>query len=148
MKHLNKHPRAGRDKNAVGINMAIDISQYKPMFISESREHLKTLNRSLLELGRNPENKRELDEMFRAAHSLKSIAAMMEYNDMSKLSRTIESLMDKLRKEKRVDRATIDVLLECVDMLGALVEDIASDKIVEHDLAPIYEKLGKRRPQR
>jgi len=73
---------------------------------------------------------------------------MMGYDDISKLSHTIESLMDKLRKEKRVDRATIDVLLECVDMLGALVEDIASDKIVERDLAPIYEKLGKRRPRR
>ena len=128
--------------------MTIDISQYKPMFISESREHLKTLNKSLLELGRNPENERELNEMFRAAHSLKGIAAMMGYDGISKLSRTIESLMDKLRKEKRVDRATIDVMLECVDMLGALVEDIASDKIVERDLAPIYEKLGKRRPLR
>lgn len=125
--------------------MAIDVSQYKPMFISESREHLKTLNRSLLELGRNPENKRELNEMFRAVHSLKSIAAMMGYDDISKLSHTMESLMDKLRKEKRVDRATIDVLLECADMLSALVEDIASDKIVERDLDSIYEKLVTRR---
>jgi len=144
LKHINKHLRTGRGRNAVGINMAIDISQYKPMFISESREHLKTLNRSLLELGRNPENERELNQMFRAVHSLKSITAMMGYNDISKLSHTMESLMDKLRKEKRVDQATIDVLLECVDMLSALVEDIASDKIIERDLAPIYEKLITR----
>jgi len=122
--------------------MAMDVSQYKPMFISESREYLQTLNNSLLELERNPENVGVLNEMFRAAHSLKGIAATMGYDDISKLSHNMESLMDRLRKEKRVDQAMIDVLFECVDMLSALVEDIASDKIVERDLAPIYEKLG------
>lgn len=126
--------------------MAIDVSQYKPMFISESREHLQTLNRSLLELERKPENERELNEMFKAVHSLKGIAATMGYDDLSKLSHTMECLMDRLKKEKRVDRATIDVLFECVDMLSALVKDIASDKIVERDLAPIYEKLGYAPP--
>ncbi len=120
----------------------MDVSQYKPMFISESREHLQTLNKSLLELERNPENAGALNEMFRAAHSLKGLAATMGYDDISKLSHTMESLMDRLRKEKRVDRETIDVLFECVDMSSALVEDVASDKIVKRDLAPIYEKLG------
>ena len=122
--------------------MAMDVSRYKPMFISESREYLQILNKSLLELERNPENVGALNGMFRAAHSLKGIAATMGYDNISKLSHAMESLMDKLRKEKRVDRATIDVQFECVDMLGALIEGVASDKIVERDLAPIYEKLG------
>ena len=126
--------------------MAMDVSRYKPMFVSESREHLQSMNKSLLELERNPENAGALNAMFRAAHSLKGIAATMGYDEISKLSHTMEGLMDRLRGEKRIDRAMIDVLFECLDMLNALIDDVATDKIVEHDLAPIYEKLGYAPP--
>ncbi len=121
--------------------MTTDVSQYKSIFISESREHLQTLNSSLLELEQDPKDAEALNEMFRATHSLKGMAATMGFDDITKLSHAMENLMDKLKKEGKINQTTIDLLFECVDMLSTLIEDVASDRTTEHDLTPIYKKL-------
>lgn len=126
--------------------MPMDVSEYKPLFISESREHLQTLSDSLLELERNPESRKGLNEMFRAAHSLKGMAATMGYDKISNFAHSMENLLDTLRKGEKVDQKAIDLLFECVDAMSELIEDVASDGDVERDLAPIYKKLRSFQP--
>ena len=55
----------------------MDVSQYLEVFIEEAKEHLQALNEHLLILEKEPENENTINEIFRAAHSLKGMAGTM-----------------------------------------------------------------------
>ena len=46
-------------------------------FIEEGKEHLDTLERGLLDLSATMQDNEQINEMFRAAHSVKGGAAML-----------------------------------------------------------------------
>ncbi len=56
----------------------METNQYLGIFIDESTEHLDTLYEQLLELEKNPEEKSIIEEIFRAAHTLKGMSATMD----------------------------------------------------------------------
>jgi len=121
--------------------MTVDVSKYKELFVEESREHLQCISKNLLILERTPENTDALTETFRTVHTLKSMAATMGFPTMEKLSHEIENVLDALRKRGKIEKGTVDVLLECLDNLETLVESVASGKTVTHDLTALYKKL-------
>ena len=55
----------------------LDLSQFKEIFISESKEKLALLNNQLVELEKNPKNVNIINEIFRIAHTLKGMSATM-----------------------------------------------------------------------
>ena len=57
------------------------LNQYLEVFIEESKEHLQICNDQLLELEKNPDNVTIVNEIFRAAHTLKGMSATMGYDD-------------------------------------------------------------------
>ena len=60
----------------------MDVSQYLEIFLDETNEHLQNLNTQILELESDPENMDNINEIFRAAHSLKGMAGTMGYKRM------------------------------------------------------------------
>ena len=81
--------------------MVEETEEYKEMFLSEAKENLENLNAALLKLEKYPSNKNSIDEIFRNAHTLKSSAATMKYNKLSKLCHAIEDLFDEIKSKKR-----------------------------------------------
>ena len=85
----------------------MDVSQYLEIFLDETNEHLQNLNTQILELESDPENMDNINEIFRAAHSLKGMAGTMGYKRMETLTHdkknvimqtyTIWSIADPLR---------------------------------------------------
>ena len=63
----------------------MDVSQYLEIFIDESNEHLQSLSDQLMILEKEPENSDTINEIFRAAHSLKGMAGTMGYKRMQNL---------------------------------------------------------------
>ena len=57
----------------------MDVSQYLEIFIDETEEHLQTLSDCIMELEKEPENMDTINEIFRAAHSLKGMAGTMGF---------------------------------------------------------------------
>ena len=57
----------------------MDVSQYLDIFIDETKEHLQNLNDQILSLEQDGENMDTINEIFRAAHSLKGMAGTMGY---------------------------------------------------------------------
>lgn len=51
----------------------MDTSQYLDLFIDETKEHLQSLNEHILVLEKEPENDDTINEIFRAAHTLKGM---------------------------------------------------------------------------
>ena len=54
--------------------LKMDVSQYLEIFIDESNEHLQNLSDGIMILEKEPDNSDTINEIFRAAHSLKGMA--------------------------------------------------------------------------
>ncbi|HOA55545.1 MAG TPA: Hpt domain-containing protein, partial [Clostridiales bacterium] len=78
----------------------MDMSQYLEIFIEESKEHLQSLNQSLLQLEKNPGDRAVLNEIFRVAHTIKGMAGTMGFNKMSKLTHDMENVLHALRNNE------------------------------------------------
>ncbi|RCK74627.1 MAG: Signal transduction histidine kinase CheA [Candidatus Ozemobacter sibiricus] len=102
----------------------IDLSEYMGAYIDGSRENLDTMDRVLLSLEQNPNNLEAVEEIFRAAHTLKGMSATMGFEKVAHLTHEMENLLDKLRtRQLPVTPAVIDVIFETFDVLRTLVND-------------------------
>jgi len=105
----------------------MDLSKYAALFLAESREHLKSCNRSLLEWERDPAAAEPVDRLFRAIHTIKGMAATMGYEPIAQLAHASENLLDALRNGRRsATPAVLQLLFRSVDTLGGAVERAAA----------------------
>ncbi|WP_400247251.1 chemotaxis protein CheW [Niallia sp. JL1B1071] len=120
----------------------MELSQYLEVFIEESKEHLQACNEHLLELEKDPENLQIVNEIFRAAHTLKGMSATMGYEDLASLTHQMENVLDAIRNKKIVFSPEIlDVIFLAVDDLDAMVESIASGGDGKRNVEEVVEKL-------
>jgi two-component system chemotaxis sensor kinase CheA len=98
------------------------------MFMAEAREHLQELNLAVVRIEETPDDRETVDEIFRIAHSLKGMSATMGFEGMASLTHHMEDVFELLKQRRGgLDRAAIDVLLECLDTLEAAVDGIEAD---------------------
>jgi len=107
--------------------MSEDLSKYKDTFLSEAKEHVSSMEEFLLKLEKEPTKAEFLNAVFREVHTLKSMAATMEYNNIAKLCHAIEDVLDAIKKKKMKPDICVDVLFECFDALGLSLENIFVD---------------------
>jgi two-component system chemotaxis sensor kinase CheA len=106
----------------------MDMSKYRGMFLSETQEHLRSMASLIVTLEKNPTDREGIASLFRAAHSIKGMAASMGYEQTAQLAHHLEDLMDGFRKGGAVSAAAIDRLLAGVDLLEGLLEDVAAEQ--------------------
>ncbi|WP_164668976.1 chemotaxis protein CheA [Virgibacillus doumboii] len=122
----------------------MDTSQYLDVFIDESTEHMDVLYNQLLELEKNPADKSIIDEIFRAAHTLKGMSATMGYTEVANLTHKLENIFDGIRYDKiTVHTDMIDILFDTVDHLNAMVEDIGNGGDGIRDVSQIVAYMDK-----
>ena len=103
----------------------MDVSQYLEIFLDETKEHLQNLNTRILELESDPENADTINEIFRAAHSLKGMAGTMGYKRMQNLTHDMENVFSEVRNGTiKVLPEMIDVLFQCLDALEEYTDNI------------------------
>ncbi len=103
----------------------MDVSQYLEIFIDESSEHLQSLSDCIMTLEKEPDNKDTINEVFRAAHSLKGMAGTMGFKRMQHLTHDMENVFQEVRSDKIcVDSAMIDLLFKCLDALDQYLENV------------------------
>ena len=118
----------------------MDVSQYLEIFIDETKEHLQNLSDQLLILEQEPDNLDTINEIFRAAHSLKGMAGTMGYKRMQKLTHDMENVFQEIRNgNMKVQANLVDVLFRGLDALEAYLEIIqnTSDEGTEDNEAII-----------
>jgi two-component system, chemotaxis family, sensor kinase CheA len=120
----------------------METSEYLPMFLAEGREHLQELNLAVVRIEERPDDRETVDEIFRIAHSMKGMSATMGFAGMAALTHQMEDVFELLRQRAGgLSRVHIDVLLECLDALGAAIdaiEELGEEKIAP---APLIERL-------
>ncbi|HHT87536.1 MAG TPA: chemotaxis protein CheA [Clostridiales bacterium] len=106
----------------------MDVSQYLEIFIEEAKEHLQNLNEHILVLEKDPENIDTINEIFRAAHSLKGMAGTMGYKKMQQLTHDMENVFSEIRNGKmKASSELVDVVFKGLDALESYLANIQTD---------------------
>ena len=122
----------------------METTQYLDIFIDESMEPLDVLYQQLLALEKDPKEKQIIEEIFRAAHTLKGMAATMEFDDLAGLTHKLENIFDGIRDDKiAVQPDMMDTLFHTVDHLNAMVEDIANGGDGKRDVTAVIDQLDR-----
>ena len=120
----------------------MEMSQYLEVFIEESKEHLQSCNDHLLELEKNPNDMRIINEIFRSAHTLKGMSATMGYDDLAKLTHQMENVLDGIRNQTiSVSPILLDIIFLAVDDLEAMIQSIANGGDGKKDVSTVVDKL-------
>ncbi len=106
----------------------MDMSQYRDLFLSETREHINNLNKLVVTLEQEPGNRETIDALFREVHSVKGMAATMGFDRTAQLSHFLEDLLDGFRISGKVPATTIDFLLTGIDLLDGLLDDLQANR--------------------
>ena len=105
--------------------MKMDMSQYLDVFLEESKEHLESLNQRLLELEKDSDNINALNEIFRAAHTLKGMSSTMGFDDLADLTHHMENVLSDLKEGiLPVNSSVIDTIFRCFDRLQMIIDKI------------------------
>jgi len=119
-------------------------------FIQEADEHLQALDEDLVRLEREGDNEELLQEIFRAAHTLKGAAGMIVHHRMADLTHAMENVLDGFRKGTLAPTPSlIDALLEGLDVLKVLKEEVVTLEESDVDVAGVVatlEELGRAGP--
>jgi two-component system chemotaxis sensor kinase CheA len=104
-----------------------ELSAYLPLFIEESKEYIQQISDNLLRLEREARDAEAINEVFRAVHTLKGMAATMGYSEISQLAHEAENLLDEIRHNSiEISPAMITGFFHVVDefenQVGHLVE--------------------------
>jgi chemotaxis protein histidine kinase CheA len=78
------------------------MAKYRAVFVEEATEHLADISRALLELEKDAGRSDAIDQIFRMAHSIKGMAASLEYGALTELAHRLEDRMQAIRSAGRV----------------------------------------------
>ena len=119
----------------------IDVEELK-VFLQEVEEQLQLLDEDIIRLETEADNADLLQEIFRAAHTLKGSSGMLGFQKMAGLTHAMEDSLDKLRSGTlTVSAELVDALLQSLDALRELKENLASGDEGEFDIAPLVAAL-------
>ncbi|MCK9314068.1 MAG: chemotaxis protein CheA, partial [Methanocorpusculum sp.] len=125
--------------------MKMDMSQYLDVFLEESKEHLESLNQRLLDLEKDSSNINALNEIFRAAHTLKGMSSTMGFDDLADLTHHMENVLSDLKEGiLPVNSTVIDTIFQCFDRLQMIIDQIeanGSGTMDNRDLINILENI-------
>jgi len=106
----------------------IDFEKFKKLFLQEADEQLEVMEKAVMELEENGENRKVIDEFFRMAHSLKGSAGSMGYSAIADLTHQMENVLDKLRNNPgSLNDDITDLLFISIDTLKHLRENVEKD---------------------
>lgn len=123
-------------------------------FLDESTELLQTLNARLLQLDEFTQLSDELrpahpcpdllNEMFRAAHSLKGLSGMLRLDNVNGLTHRMENLLDAARNlELTVTAETVDVFFKAVDRLEGMIDALRAEEEDAGDSQEVIEAIER-----
>ncbi len=118
-----------KGKNMAGKQLTFDATPEElNLFISEGEEQLEILNQDILRLEQEGDSNSELlQEIFRAAHTLKGSSGAIGHQRMAKLTHSAETVLDHVRRHTlAVSTKLIDLLLQSLDVLRTLLDEVTT----------------------
>ncbi len=102
-----------------------DLQEILEDFLIEAFELVEQIDQDLVELEHNPEDLELLNRIFRVAHTVKGSSSFLNFDILTKLTHHMEDVLNKARRDElKITPDVMDVILESIDMMKALLEGI------------------------
>ena len=116
--------------------MSVDLSQFHQVFFEESNEGLDIMEAALLELDPDNLDSERIDEIFRAAHSIKGGSGTFGFQQIADFTHVVETLLDLIRSEQfKIIAEHVDLFLRSVDCLRTMVTQLEQGEECETELS-------------
>jgi len=118
------------------------LGEYTELFLEESEDQIEELNANLLKLESDHSNPDIINDIFRAAHSLKSSAAFVGLLNLSDLAHKMENLLQKIREDKlSVNVTLVNLLFECFDLIKVVIDAVGQGEKLDTTFPEMITKL-------
>lgn len=127
-----------------------DKSGLLDYFLSEAEDHINTLSRGIVNLETASDNSAAIEELFRAAHTLKGAAALVKLTTTSNIAHKMEDILEELKDKKRaITKDLTEILLYMLDAIKGLIHDIserrAENKEIEQEVLRKTDELLRKK---
>jgi two-component system chemotaxis sensor kinase CheA len=117
-------------------------------FFSEAQMQVDTLEQNILVLENEGANKDAVDEIFRAAHTLKGGSATVEMMELSHFTHLVEDVLDAIRSDQLVvNEDVVDTLLSAIDVIKAMLGQRMEGAVYQEDTSQIEGRLSELLPE-
>lgn len=118
-------------------------------FFAEAEQQVETLESNILVIENDPSNHESIDEIFRAAHTLKGGSATVEMTELSSFTHSVEDVLDEIRSDRlSVNENVVDVLLSSIDVIKAMLEARSNGSVYDENIDEIVSKLHSYIPKK
>lgn len=116
-------------------------------YFSESEQMVDNLESNILAIEQDPNNHDAIDEIFRAAHTLKGNSATVEFTEISHFAHTMEDLLDEVRSDRvKVTEDVVDTLLTSLDVIKSMLEARTNGGVYGESVEDISNKIRSMIP--
>lgn len=124
--------------------MEFNMSDYLSSFIDELNEQLQLLDVEILNLEKEPNSIETIQNIFRAAHTLKGSSAAMGFEQLKEVTHHLENVFEKIRMQHlTVTAALITVIFDTIDYIRLLKDKIIDGSINEVDISAVVKMLSQ-----
>ncbi|NQZ99637.1 MAG: Hpt domain-containing protein [Myxococcales bacterium] len=119
------------------------MAKYRAVFVEEATEYLAEISRSLFELEKEPASGEAIDLIFRMAHSIKGMAASLDFASITQTAHALEDRMQIIREAGKIlPGGELAELFEGLEALEAMVASVR-----ETGEAPAEAMVAKKKLQ-
>lgn len=105
--------------------MSVDLSQFHQVFFEESHEGLDIMESALLAIDVNHIDSEAINEIFRAAHSIKGGSGTFGFSEIADFTHVVETLLDLIRSDQfTMQSEHVDIFLQSVDCLRTMINQL------------------------
>lgn len=111
-------------------------------FFIEAEMQVDSLEQNILVLENDPSDHDAIDEIFRAAHTLKGAAATVQMTKLSEFTHLVEDVLDAIRSnEVMASEQVVDILLNSIDVIKAMLAAQKEGTTYDEDISDLQAKL-------
>ncbi|AHH10862.1 chemotaxis protein CheA [Borrelia coriaceae] len=112
------------------------------IFFEEAQNLVDTLEENIMSLEDDPHNADTIDEIFRAAHTLKGGSASVDMMELSGFTHVVEDVFDAIRDNKlKICNDLVDLLLSALDVIKGMLEARLNGDVYLQDVSELKNKL-------
>jgi two-component system chemotaxis sensor kinase CheA len=116
-------------------------------FFAEAFGQVESLEQNILALEQDTGNRDAVDEIFRAAHTLKGGAGTVEMSELAEFTHLVEDVLDGVRSGKAVvNESVIDALLASIDVIKAMLDARVEGSVYRADISGVKATLAALLP--
>ncbi|MBB6042654.1 chemotaxis protein CheW [Borreliella yangtzensis] len=112
------------------------------VFFEEAQNLVDILEENIMSLEDDPNNSDTIDEIFRAAHTLKGSSASLDMMELSDFTHIVEDVFDAIRDDKiNINNDLVDLLLNSLDVIKEMLALRLDGKVYLNDISDLKSKL-------